>query len=91
MRNEEPLSSRLQSPASKALIIEVAKSSQALQCCESTVLRLEHHHGARRRSHYSPLLFHGFSRFFVTGGSEGLVAVCTLADGVPLMTFSTYT
>ncbi|KAH8084759.1 WD40-repeat-containing domain protein [Filobasidium floriforme] len=30
-------------------------------------------------------------RFFVTGGSEGLVAVCTLADGVPFTTFSTYT
>lgn len=68
-----------------------AESSQVLQCCEVRFLRLELHHGARCRSRYSPLFFHGFSRYFVTGGSEGLVAICTLADGVPSMTFSTYT
>jgi WD40 repeat protein len=31
------------------------------------------------------------SRFFITGGSEGLVSVCSLADGVSYGTFSSYT
>ena len=31
------------------------------------------------------------ARFFITGGSEGLVSICSLADGVSYRTLSSYT